>query len=214
MRRTYPAPIIWSKRMSEMGPMRVRSRRRWRISSWPAAKGMRASSAVPMQTEAPSGTKRATASCIDTSLADTRPSYSTSAVVRGLAVDAGGLLRPRPARYLPATVRLLPPVTLMRAAEDEEYVIVLPAAFLIGFVIDTVAPPRMKTGMPPISGHAPPHRLFVIDTVLPTPMKLSSEPLMVRAEPPARLSSGPFRTVSVLLFASLNRSPVTDATLR
>src|SRR5580765_3315069 len=70
--------MSWSKRMSEMGPMRVRSRRRCRISSWPAAKGMRASSAVPMQIEAPSGTKRATASRMDMSLGrGTRVSCST-----------------------------------------------------------------------------------------------------------------------------------------
>ncbi|OGK91161.1 MAG: hypothetical protein A2X51_06195 [Candidatus Rokubacteria bacterium GWC2_70_24] len=76
MRRTQPAPTSWSKSMSEMGPIRVRSRRPCRISSWPAAKGMSASSAAPMQIEAPSGTKRATASRMDMSLArGTRPSY-------------------------------------------------------------------------------------------------------------------------------------------
>src|SRR6266566_1407656 len=62
--------------MSEMGPMRVRSRRRWRISSWPAAKGMSASIPVLRQMEVPSGTKRAMASCMVASLdRDTRPSY-------------------------------------------------------------------------------------------------------------------------------------------
>src|ERR1700716_952802 len=48
--------------MSEMGPMRSRSRRRWRISSCANAKGMAGSSAHPRATDAPSGTKRVTAS--------------------------------------------------------------------------------------------------------------------------------------------------------
>src|SRR5512144_1857852 len=60
--------MSWSNRMSATGPMSVRSRRRCRISSWPAANGMSPSSAVPMQTEAPSGTKRAMASRMDMSL--------------------------------------------------------------------------------------------------------------------------------------------------
>src|SRR5882724_8592372 len=77
MRATHAAPTSWSKRMSEMGPIRVRFRRPWRISSWPAAKGMAASSAVPMHTALPSGTKRVTASRMDMSLVSgTRPSYS------------------------------------------------------------------------------------------------------------------------------------------
>ena len=63
-----PAPISWSKSMSEMGPISVRSRLPWRISSWPAAKGMTASSPVPRHTEAPSGTNRAIASLSEVSL--------------------------------------------------------------------------------------------------------------------------------------------------
>src|SRR5690348_2393945 len=64
-RRAHPAPIIWSNRMSDTGAIRVRSRRRWRISSWPAAKGMSDSSAVPSTTDAPSGTWRPIASRIE-----------------------------------------------------------------------------------------------------------------------------------------------------
>ena len=70
-----------------MGPISVRSRRRWRISSWPAANGMSASSAVPMQIEAPSGTKRATASRMDMSLGGgTGVSYSTPGPQQGSGV--------------------------------------------------------------------------------------------------------------------------------
>src|SRR5215471_3264024 len=47
-----------------MGPTSVRSRRCWRISSWPAAKGMAGSRAVPIATAAPSGTNRPTASAM------------------------------------------------------------------------------------------------------------------------------------------------------
>ena len=48
-----------------MGPMSVRSRRRWRINSWPAAKGISGSSAQPSATLAPSGTKRSIASAME-----------------------------------------------------------------------------------------------------------------------------------------------------
>src|SRR4051812_6029961 len=57
--------MSWSKRPSEMGPTSSRSRRPWRIISWPAANGMTGSSATPMATVAPSGTNRSTASAID-----------------------------------------------------------------------------------------------------------------------------------------------------
>src|SRR5437868_1168499 len=63
-RRAQPAPIIWSNRISDTGAISVRSRRRWRISSWPAAKGISDSSAVPSTTDAPSGTWRPIASRI------------------------------------------------------------------------------------------------------------------------------------------------------
>src|SRR3972149_253220 len=69
--------------MSEIGPMRVRSRRRWRINSCPAAKGMSASIPVLRQTEVPSGRKRVTASRMVASFdGGTRASYLT----RGLGV--------------------------------------------------------------------------------------------------------------------------------
>ena len=61
--------------MSEIGPTSVSPRRRCRIISWPAAYGMAASSAVPMHTTLPSGTKRAMASRSVRSLdSGTRPS--------------------------------------------------------------------------------------------------------------------------------------------
>src|SRR3954451_13699292 len=56
--------MIWSKRISDTGAIRVRSRRRWRISSWPAANGMSDSSDVASTTDAPSGTWRPIASRI------------------------------------------------------------------------------------------------------------------------------------------------------
>src|SRR3989442_3174622 len=55
--------------MSEMGPMSVRSRRRWRINSCPALNGIEASSAQPIATDEPSGTKRAIASRMDMTFA-------------------------------------------------------------------------------------------------------------------------------------------------
>src|ERR1700722_12416721 len=61
-RETQPAPISWSKRISEIGPTSVRSRRLWRINSWPAANGIICSSCVPSRTMEPDGTWRATAS--------------------------------------------------------------------------------------------------------------------------------------------------------
>src|SRR5439155_15295462 len=59
--------MSWSNSMSEIGPMSVTSPMRCRMISWPAANGIAASSAVPMQTEAPAGTRRAMASDIDVS---------------------------------------------------------------------------------------------------------------------------------------------------
>jgi hypothetical protein len=76
--------------------------------------------------------------------------------------------------YLPKTVTvLLPPLTVRSAADREEYVMVLPAAFLMGLVRDTGAPPVMKTGMPAIRRQAPAQRLLVMVTVFPIPTKLS-----------------------------------------
>src|SRR5919201_3254219 len=57
--------------MSEIGPISVRLRRRWRISSCPALKGIAGSSAHPIAMEAPSGTNRATASRMDMTFAVT-----------------------------------------------------------------------------------------------------------------------------------------------
>src|SRR5438128_1263481 len=48
--------------MSEIGPMRSRSRRSWRMSSCAKAKGIAGSSAHPSAMDTPSGTKRVTAS--------------------------------------------------------------------------------------------------------------------------------------------------------
>src|SRR5229473_2079585 len=54
--------MSWSNSTSEMGPMSRRSRRPWRMSSCAKAKGIAGSSAQPIAMDAPSGTKRATAS--------------------------------------------------------------------------------------------------------------------------------------------------------
>jgi len=76
--------------------------------------------------------------------------------------------------YVPKTVTVLvPPLTVRSAAGGEEYVMVLPAAFLMGLVRDTVAPPVMKTGMPAIGAQAPAQRLLLMVTVFPIPTKLS-----------------------------------------
>src|SRR6266508_5806754 len=60
--------MSWSKMASAIGPTRCRSRRRPRISSWAKANGMAASSASPHATLLPSGTKRSTASRMESSL--------------------------------------------------------------------------------------------------------------------------------------------------
>src|SRR3954471_13192944 len=65
---TQPAPIIWSNRMSEMGPISVRPRFFWRIISCPAANGIICSIWRPSATEAPLGTSSAIASCMLRSL--------------------------------------------------------------------------------------------------------------------------------------------------
>src|ERR1700674_3023818 len=70
-RDTQPAPISWSKRISEMGPTSVRSRRLWRINSWPAANGIICSSCAPSRTIEPDGTCCAIASRMDMSLVST-----------------------------------------------------------------------------------------------------------------------------------------------
>src|SRR5579862_1895361 len=54
--------------MSEIGPTSVRSRRFWRINSWPAANGIICSSCAPMSTIEPAGTCSAIASRIVISL--------------------------------------------------------------------------------------------------------------------------------------------------
>jgi hypothetical protein len=59
--RTQPAPINWSKITSGVRRITVRSRRRWRITSWAAANGIRC--VKPSNaTESPSFTTRDTAS--------------------------------------------------------------------------------------------------------------------------------------------------------
>src|SRR5438270_3231570 len=57
--------MSWSNNESDIGPTSSRSRRCWRIISWPAANGISASSAVPIATVAPSGTNCSTACAID-----------------------------------------------------------------------------------------------------------------------------------------------------
>src|SRR5205814_5226157 len=57
--------MSWSNRASEMGPTSSRSRRCRRMSSWPAANGIKGSSPTPMAMLAPSGMNRSTASAID-----------------------------------------------------------------------------------------------------------------------------------------------------
>src|SRR3981189_2633481 len=54
--------MSWSNSTSERGPMSRRARRPWRSTSFRKGKGGAGSSAQPIAMDAPSGTKRATAS--------------------------------------------------------------------------------------------------------------------------------------------------------
>src|SRR6201996_9169492 len=51
--------------MSEIGPIKVRSRLSCRMISWPAANGIICSICKPIATDEPSGTNSAIASCIE-----------------------------------------------------------------------------------------------------------------------------------------------------
>src|SRR5215472_17029200 len=64
-RCTQPAPMSWSNKMSEIGPMSVRRRAPRRMISWPAAYGTRASRPSPIATETPSETNLSIASDMD-----------------------------------------------------------------------------------------------------------------------------------------------------
>src|SRR5579872_7266697 len=88
---TQPPAIIWSNRMSEIGPIRRSPRFFWRMISCPAAKGMFCSICRPRATLAPSGTKAATASRIVISLDITvqQPSIQHSACNRLINVYTG-----------------------------------------------------------------------------------------------------------------------------
>src|SRR5579871_2154881 len=65
---TQPPAIIWSNKMSEIGPIRRRPRFFWRMISCPAAKGMFCSICSPTATLQPSATKEAMASRIEINL--------------------------------------------------------------------------------------------------------------------------------------------------
>src|SRR5436853_5482792 len=60
--------MSWSKRMSEIGPIRRKPRFFWRMISWPAANGIICSICSPSATLAPSGTRSVMACCMVRSL--------------------------------------------------------------------------------------------------------------------------------------------------
>src|SRR5690242_10823703 len=65
---TQPEPIIWSNKMSEIGPISVSPRFFCRMISCPAANGIICSSCKPIATLAPSGTNSAIAACMERTL--------------------------------------------------------------------------------------------------------------------------------------------------
>src|SRR5437660_4712821 len=124
-----------------------------------------------------------------------------------------------PGDYFPPTATLLPaPLTDTSALVGLTYLM----APRLGFFTApsametwaTVAPFRRATGIPPNSVHEPPHRLFETDSRLPAvPPKATRAPPMLAKDPPLTLSSGPFRSDSVLPLLRVSRLPVTVSPL-
>src|SRR5229473_1482291 len=121
--------------------------------------------------------------------------------------------------YFPPTVTLLPaPLTDTRALVGLAYFMVPRLGFFTApSVMETlvaVAPFRRATGIPPNSAQEPPQRLFETESRLPpVPPKATRAPPMLAKDPPPTLSSGPFRSDSVLPLLRVSRLPVTVSPL-
>src|SRR6266851_1615891 len=121
--------------------------------------------------------------------------------------------------YFPPTVTLLPaPLTDTSALVGLAYLMAPRLGFFTApsamATLVAVAPFRRATGIPPNSAQEPPHRLFETESRLPpVPPKATRAPPMLAKEPPLTLSSGPFRSNTVLLLLRVSRLPVTVSPL-
>src|SRR5713226_5852410 len=121
--------------------------------------------------------------------------------------------------YFPPTVTLLPaPLTDTRALVGLAYLMAPRLGFFTApsamATLVAVAPFRRATGIPPNSAQEPPHRLFETESRLPpVPPKTTRAPPMLAKEPPLTLSSGPFRSDSVLPLLRVSRLPATVSPL-
>src|SRR5713101_2239020 len=119
------------------------------------------------------------------------------------------------ARYIPLIVTFVAAPSTRRTAALGARLREPRLPFLMAPMMLTLlanAPPVRLTGMPPMVAHG--HRLLATDTrFLPVPPKPTSAPFTLRIDPPARLTSGPLSTDSVLPLVRLKRSPVTRSKL-
>src|SRR5437899_8377378 len=124
-----------------------------------------------------------------------------------------------PGDYFPPTAALLPaPLTDTSALVGLTYLMAPRLGFFTApsamETLAAVAPFRRATGIPPNSAQEPPHRLFETESRLPpVPPKATRAPPMLAKDPPLTLSSGPFRSDSVLPLLRVSRLPVTVSPL-
>src|SRR6266446_6242243 len=124
-----------------------------------------------------------------------------------------------PGDYFPRTATLLPaPLTDTSAVVAVAYLMAPRLGFLTApSAMETLAaeaPFRRATGIPPNSAQEPPQRLFETESRLPpAPPKATRAPPMLAKDPPLTLSSGPFRSDSVLPLLRVSRLPVTVSPL-
>src|SRR6266571_4684824 len=118
-----------------------------------------------------------------------------------------------PGDYFPPTATLLPaPLTDTSALVGLTYLMAPRLGFFTApsamETLAAVAPFRRATGIPPNSAQEPPHRLFETESRLPpVPPKATRAPPMLAKDPPLTLSSGPFRSDSVLPLLTVSPLP-------
>src|SRR5207245_7141611 len=121
--------------------------------------------------------------------------------------------------YFPPTATLLPaPLTDTSALVGLTYLMAPGLGFFTApsarEPLAAAAPSRRATGIPPNSAQEPPQRLFETESRLPpAPPKATRAPPMLAKDPPLTLSSGPFRSDSVLPLLRVSRLPVTVSPL-
>src|SRR5437660_3068125 len=124
-----------------------------------------------------------------------------------------------PGDYFPPTATLLPaPLTDTSAVVGLTYLMAPRLGFFTApsamETLATVARFRRAPGIPPNSAQEPPQRLFETESRLPpAPPRAARAPPMLAKGPPLTLSSGPFRSDSVLPLLRVSRLPVTVSPL-